>query len=414
MSRSLLAQAGRLVQRHVHPPAPERSATATRVRLLAELERHRNRKRQLFLAAAAAAALAAVVVVLWLRPAERDHISFTVGPDATPGQIGAYVTPPADEPLELQFSEGSVIALDPATRARVTQTTGRGAIVLVETGHARVDVVHHPDTDWQVLAGPYTIKVRGTSFDVGFEESSQTLEVVMRSGVVSVEGPGITSPLQIGGAQRFVHTASSTAATTAVSDASATARESARAAPEPESTPAGATSEPPDDFAATASTAVAPSVSPSESWSELVARGEYHRVLEAADVRGIDQALATGSPVDLMALGNAARFSGRSGVASRAYQATRERFARSPQAAQAAFLLGRMAEGGSPAAAVSWYDRYVAEAPTGPFVAEALGRRMVALKRSGNADAARAAAHDYLERFPSGPYAGVAREMTAP
>ena len=73
-----------------------------------------------------------------------------------------------------------------------------------------------------------------------------------------------------------------------------------------------------------------------------------------------------------------------------------------------------MTEAGNPTAAITWYETYVAEAPAGSFVAEALGRKMIALKRSGNLDAAQAAARAYLQRFPGGPYAGVAREMTTP
>jgi TolA-binding protein len=416
MSRSALAQAGQIVQRHVRPGDPRHSTTAARTRLLEELQRRRSRGRRIVLTAAAAVVVMAVVLLL--RPIEPSRVSFTVGPDAAPGQIGAYVTPVADEPLELHFSEGSLVALEPATRARVTETTRRGAIVLVETGRARVDVVHHPETDWQVLAGPYTIRVRGTSFDVGFEPSSQTLEVAMRSGVVSVQGPGIASPLEIRGAQRFVHTAASNSLSAAPSSGTpASERETTRPASERESAPPGPQGEratAPEPTASPLGSTRASGSAKSASWSALVAHGEYRQVLESAEERGVEQVLASAGPVDLMALGNAARFSGRGSVASQAYRTTRDRFAGSPQAAEAAFLLGRMAEGGDPTIAVGWYDRYVTEAPAGPFVAEAWGRRMVALKRGGNVEAARAAARSYLERFPSGPYAGVAREMTTP
>ena len=59
-------------------------------------------------------------------------------------------------------------------------------------------------------------------------------------------------------------------------------------------------------------------------------------------------------------------------------------------------------------------DRYLAEAPQGPLAAEALGRRMVALRHLGEVEACRKAARDYLRRFPSGPYAGVAGEIAEP
>jgi len=50
--------------------------------------------------------------------------------------------------------------------------------------------------------------------------------------------------------------------------------------------------------------------------------------------------------------------------------------------------------------AIGWYERYSAEAPGGAWVAEALGRRMVLLKKAGAHDAAIEAARQYLARFP--------------
>jgi len=420
MSKSDLARAGEILKRHVHAPEPSVSTAVARMRLLDALQGRRQHAKRLALAALATAALAVVVGVLVLRAPTGAPVAFQVGEDRTPGQVGAYVTPSANEPLVLRFSEGSVIELAPATRARVTHTSPQGAVVLVETGRARVDVVHRPDTDWQLLAGPYTIQVQGTSFDVAFDAAEQTLEVVMRAGVVSVAGPGIATPVEIRGAQRFVH-----------SIASASPRApSASAAPPP---PPAATDggEPPSSAEpqsaadrnlarADAAGGARPTdgatadAGPPESWAAMVARGEYRRVLESAERQGLAQALSNAGLDDLMALGNAARFSGRTAVATQAYQAARARFAGSPRAASAAFLLGRMTEAGDPAGAITWYDRYVAEAPAGSFVAEALGRKMVVLRRIGKVDAAEAAARGYLKRFPGGPYAGVAREMTTP
>jgi len=84
-------------------------------------------------------------------------------------QGGAYVSPPANTAWALSFSEGSVVELAPLSRGRVTRTTTHGAEVLLETGRAKVDVLHRADSDWTILAGPYTVRVTGTSFDVSFE-----------------------------------------------------------------------------------------------------------------------------------------------------------------------------------------------------------------------------------------------------
>ena len=74
-------------------------------------------------------------------------------------------------------------------------------------------------------------------------------------------------------------------------------------------------------------------------------------------------------------------------------------------------ILGRMAEDsdGDPARAIALYDEYLAAG--GPFSQEALGRKMMAVKRSRGEGAARPVAQVYLDRYPEGSYAKVARAM---
>jgi TolA-binding protein len=306
-----------------------------------------------------------------------------------------------------------VVELEPQSHGRVTRTTPLGAEVLLENGRARVEVVHRPKTDWRILAGPYTVRVTGTSFEVGFEERTQTLEVIMRSGTVLVEGPGISNPVEIQGAQRFTHRAGLPEASNGSlrlpssepgtqPQASVTSEPTSPGAPQAVARPSG--------NAGNGST----NGSGPASWAALAARGHYQAVLEQADRLGIGKALNTTKATDLMALGHAARFSGRTDLAARAYQATRARFGGTSDAANAAFFLGRMVEGQSPNMAIGWYERYVSEAPRGTWVAEAWGRRVVLLKKTGAQEAALEAARQYQERFPKGPYAGVAREMTTP
>jgi hypothetical protein len=142
-----------------------------------------------------------------------------------------------------------------------------------------------------------------------------------------------------------------------------------------------------------------------------LAKGDYAGIVRAAEERGLDQSMASGSADELRALADAARFTGRSALAARALLAIRSRFPGTTGATAAAFVLGRMLDtGGNARSAVTWYDRYLAEG--GPLAPEALGRRMLALHRSGDAVATRDAAREYLRRFPAGPYARQARELT--
>ena len=91
----------------------------------------------------------------------------------------------------------------------------------------------------------------------------------------------------------------------------------------------------------------------------------------------------------------------------------RRRFPHSARAAEASFLLGRLADEspGDVARAVSWSDRYLDEAPNGAYAAEALGRKMMVLERAHRRSAAAAVAADYLYRFPVGTYARAAEAI---
>jgi hypothetical protein len=399
----------------VAAPVPERESSefAFRQGILAGAEqRARLRQRRAY---ASAVVGVAVVVTLgvghWMGRSQAAAIEFRVLPSSDFGRVGAYVAPTGDAPLDLKFTEGSQVELKPGARARVAATTARGATVLLETGKASVDVVHHERADWTIMAGPYSVRVHGTSFTVEFDPKTQLFELVMRSGVVSVEGPGISQPLEIRGAQRFVHRAG------LISDVTDVPFESPeqRSAPNqvldgkvPELTPkaSGAAIANSSSGSAVATTAT--------SWDALVRRGEYSAVLHDAERQGLPHVLSTARAVEIMALGNAARFSGRVGVGADAYKAIRQRFPGTAVAASAAFLMGRLMEGGAPSEARRWYERYEQEAPRGPLVAEAVGRRLLITQASGSRSEVQRLAEDYVRRFPDGPYAGVARKIVTP
>lgn len=389
-------------------PVPEResSDSALRQGVLAGLERRvRARRRRAVLAAAAGAVLVVSVGVSnWMGDARQAAIQFRVLPGTDFGRVGAYVAPAGDAPLDLKFTEGSVVELNPGARARVAQTTARGATVLLETGRAAVDVVHRDRAEWTIMAGPYSVRVHGTSFTVEFDPKTQLFELVMRSGVVSVEGPGISQPVEIRGAQRFVHRAG-----VGVEPAEAKVESVIKSQPEAPAAPVAEASSSAETHAGPAAAANSP-----PSWEAQVRRGEYSAVLREAERRGIPQVLSTATASEVMALANAARFSGRVGVGREAYLALRQRFAGSTSASSAAFLMGRLMESSSPAESRRWYERYEQEAPKGPLVAEAMGRRLLLTQTLGSRLEVQRLAEEYIRRFPDGPYAGVARKIVAP
>jgi outer membrane protein assembly factor BamD (BamD/ComL family) len=147
-----------------------------------------------------------------------------------------------------------------------------------------------------------------------------------------------------------------------------------------------------------------------------LARGQWDRILQNAEHIGVEATLGEASSEDLLALANAARYRHRSDLARSALLAERRRFPDSPRSLEAIYLLGRVEESWETGTsqAIAWYDEYLARAPTGPLVGEALGRKMTLTDKLEGPARARSLAEEYLRRFPKGNYAGSARELLAP
>lgn len=423
---SVSLKLGSWLDTSVSVPSRESSEGSLRQAVLAGAQkRKQNRSRAVAAScvlgcSVVAGTLAMVGIRTWSPKEASAAIQFHVLPGNGLGQVGAYVAPAAGAPLDLKFTEGSVVELDPGARARVSATTARGATVLLETGRADVNVMHRKDAEWTIMAGPYSVRVHGTAFSVEFDPKSQLFELVMRSGVVSVEGPGISHPVEIRGAQRFVHRAGlglDPAAKSGSEPSRGTDGVQAPASSAAMGSVSGSLGQAPVQIAAPGPivpSVGAPASAAAPNWETKVRRGEYGDVIRDAESRGIARVLQTANSAELLALANAARFSGRVDLGRDAYKAIRQRYAGSPQSASAAFLLGRLMEPSSVAEAKRWYERYEQEAPSGALAAEAMGRKMVLAQSLGNRTEVQRFAEDYLKRFPDGPYAGVARKIVAP
>jgi hypothetical protein len=354
-------------------------------------------------------------------PAGERAIEYRVAGNPKVAPIGQYVAPASKEPLALKFSEGSVVQLEPGARARVAKTTTHGATVLLETGGAKVDVIHRPAADWTVLAGPYTVHVTGTAFQLNYESSSQRFELAMRSGVVNVEGPGLTHPVEVKANEHFVHYVGDPRFEhDNASQGNHPSGDLEQAAPEPGANSAVVDPVQTDSVQGAKRSFVAveagknANVASRSGWAADVARGEYAAVYRRANERGWSQVLAEANESDLMAVANAARFLGRTVASRDALDALRHRFKGSYSAQSATYLLGRLTEPTSPREAMGWYLQYEREAPNGALVAEAAGRRLLLIQASGDRPGAERLAREYVSRFPDGPYAGVARKIALP
>jgi ferric-dicitrate binding protein FerR (iron transport regulator) len=330
---------------------------------------------------------------------------------------GGYVRASAGGGTEVRFSDGSNLALDPGTSTRVTDVDAHGGRVMLESGHARVRVTHRPAAKWVVDAGPYSVHVVGTEFDVRWSGNEEVLDVHLHKGAVIVRGPLASGGLAMEAGQRLVANVKEgeiflDASPTRAADTAAALLDEPGEAPPPAKASAQQTH-------GSRSRPAAPHVAPAPvvgeaSWSKLIAQGDFRAVLADAERRGLERTLAMGSPADLTALADAARYLRRGDLARRTYLAERERFPRSA-GREAAFFLGGLSEDesgvGATKAALDWYERYLAESPRGTYAPQALGRQMVLVHKLRGGASARPLASEYLERFPDGPYAAPARKL---
>ncbi len=151
------------------------------------------------------------------------------------------------------------------------------------------------------------------------------------------------------------------------------------------------------------------------AWEAAAEGGDYAVALARAEAEGFSSLCDSLRADELLLLGDTARLGLKPALAEQGYGALRRRFPRSRQASTAAFMLGKVASAaGRHAAAASWFTQYLTEFSDGALAREALGRLMESSLAAGNQPAARAAARDYLERFPEGPHAPLARSLGTP
>lgn len=416
----------------------EHSLGSVRAKVVS-FERQRPHKlpslgRGMIAAGSIGAVAAGVLVALFLR---RPPLGVTAA--TAPIAVGDWIRV-RDRAVPLSFSDGTRIRLDPGARARLEAVDAAGAHVTIESGHADVAVVPGRDGRWHLSLGPFGVDVTGTQFDIGWNPDTEELSLDMREGKVMVSGCvlGDGRPVLAGEhltascrERRFaVEKTPLVAAPSpqpeaapqnpkgAPSSAAANAPSTEAPAPDTLDTPSPAAADVPNVARAEAGAPSSPRAEaalPADSWQALARAGKYKAALGAANSAGFENEVARVGAEDLSLLGDVARFGGNVDAAGKAYSSLRKRFPRSPLAANAAFALGRMAfdQRGAYADAEHYFASYSAEQPHGPLAREALGRRMEALDRAGNRDAARSVARMYQKRYPSGPHMRLAEQLLA-
>jgi hypothetical protein len=395
-------------------------------------ERGAVRRRWRITVGLALATTVGVVFAFFLRPrlvgthlvTNQQQVSFTFGDPPRKGHPKVRLSAPEEKHAVLRFSEGTVVSLRPSARARVLDLTDRGAEIILESGAARFEVAHRPDTRWQVRSGSVLIEVVGTTFEAEYDPLKDKVVVTVDEGSVAVSG------CELG--QRFVRAGDRL-------DVSCSTNGSARAAavipvpsvapvaPVPPVPPVPAPVPAIDDerpqwrapvpagepSQASRGEYVAPGRGP--SWVDLARAGRYADAYARVSATFERECMIRG-PAELWLLGDTARLTGHDGGARRAYDALRARFPETDAAANGAFALGRLAAEGERAdsrAAERWFETYLGERPAGPLAKAALARLMDLRHERGDRAGAARAAQEYLRRFPAGPRAPGARALLA-
>lgn len=373
-----------------------------------------SRARWIRFAAPLAAALAVVAALVVMR---RPHESmrFEVAGGGA-GVVGDWIAAPASAELPIRFSDGSVLLLAPGGRARVASIEANGADVALEKGALDLSVVHREGTKWRVRVGPFSINVVGTRFETRWDPIAEELEVSLREGAITVSGPVVGDARKVAAGEKI---RVSMARKTLELGTIVTANEAPRAAVV-EQPPALSVDALPDVSASAQPPKIEPRASASvaadaPSWRALARDAKYKEALAAAESEGFDAILSSASAADLRALADAARLGGNAARGNEALSALRKRFPGSPEAASAAFLLGRAAQDRQKdyGAALTWLNRYLAEQPNGEFAAEARGRIVEVTDKMGDAEGARRAAERYLASYPNGAHAAYAKGVLA-
>ena len=360
------------------------------------------------MAGALAVALGVTAYRLSLGSSDRPLYCVVEGASVGPAEI---IT--ATSSARVLFSDESRLEIEPPAKIRVLGTDAHGAHMAIADGAIDVDIKPRKNSTWRFEAGPFSILVKGTAFRLGFDAAKGRLDLQVKTGVVDVRGPREDRVLTLRGGESLELFANPQRE--APSTAPAQITTALPLAASPETAPASRVATKHDTPGGHDRLAMRDGVNQSVPWSDLIARGDFSAVVQDAERRGLDVALDRDSALDLITLADAARYTRKYETARRALLALRTRFTGSDRAKDAAFFLGRLSEvePESPAAALTWYDTYLVEAGKGPYAAEALGRKLILLAGMDR-ELARKAARTYLQRFPDGNQAELARSVVEP
>jgi transmembrane sensor len=388
-------------------------------------------ERALLMPLASAVTLTLVVAGAALAWQSRVAASITAefGESGAQVQNGTWLTAPETSSVPLRFSDGTQIQVAPQSRMRLIELRRNGAQLALESGRADVNVAHGDNRRWELRAGPFTVRVTGTRFDLSWHPNDDSFELILNEGQVELVGCGFGAGRKLVAGQRVHASCRESKVEIAYShDAKLSETASLAAVDAPLAAPnvgrdsgsvGNCSSAMPEDVipAAVESAGLSSSNIPRAEvtkvdWITLARSGKYAAALAAANRLGFSAECTRTRADELLLLGDVARHAGEADKARIAYTQLRQRFPGTKSASLAAFSIGVLEfdQSGAYARAANWFRTYLRESPTGPLTREARGRLMEALQRTGG-DEASSVARDYLRDYPSGPHARLAQRI---
>ena len=266
----------------------------------------------------------------------------------------------ADQPVALDFNDGSRLELGPGAELEVLENTGHSLVSALRRGRVGFQVNPGGPRRWTIEAGLATVEVVGTRFVLN--RTAAALEIEVERGIVLVRGERVRDRVQrLEANQRLV-----------VSDGSSPPGVVESRAPSAQA----------DDLAEAAG---GESISPSSQAINIPAQ---HGRAPSID--------------ELLLLADARRRSGDLAGAETLLRRAIALHTGNPRAALAAFTLGRLLFEGRPREAAQAFGQCLALSPPAALAEDALARLAEAEARGGRLAQARRAADEYQRRYPQG------------
>lgn len=367
----------------------------------------------------------------------------------------------------VRFSAGKVrsLSLQPGGRARVVANDGAALALALERGTLRAEVPSMPEqgrAEVSVQAGPYEMRSQAASFELSWVPEQQALQLRVNAGVVQVfDSTEAGQPQAFGAGQQLSVKSPLAVEAPSTVEAPLSARRPSVQAGRTDRSSRGVSGQGSSSVRATrtgapvtgtdvlesvrernaqseskrdqrslqeeeqawsdslsaqsaqAESLLAKTTSVDSAWRRYAVQGQYKSAVREASRVGFDALAAEGSASDLLLLADSARLGGAAVHAKRVLMTLRERYASHPNAAVAAFTLGRMAQefDRDDRTAIKWYGTYLSQEPGGRMAEGARARLLKAQLRVGSHAQAKAAAREYLAHHPAGSSAAVARSV---